>query len=699
METIFRGKEIELRWKVISRYTKEPVDFEAVEGKVFIIGPDNKYVKPFSVVRDTFRGLSVSIDTAGLSTGVYDAKVVWLNDSLAGKNDYRNVSVKRNVFAVSDIPSEITTNKDVINIITNEEVYGKDGMSAYELAVFRGLTLNESEWLDKSGELLIPITHAELKGLKESGYLIEGVKYRITDYETTSSTSNTECAGHAFDLIVEALSASELSEEAKVCRSKRDTEGYFANCKLSAWDVKYCLDNDASRFGWADEENGKGVIYYMKDERGNECPYDFKNIKVFVEGAYHYTFALQTADGYVDFSVEAMNKKMPSSPCSNNVIKPFVDKAVAQAINFICIITPRDADTNVCCQGNRFDNSCIYITAKDGLLANCYFGNYCKYININGSASNVTFYNQCHYISLKSMDDSSLGPFVSCIDFIAPYASNVRVDSNNNGVSAYSTIGTSDTDIYNLTIRSGVITSTAQTIEVNTNKNYPTYVERGMDGRVNVYSDIYSKLGNVVNENLFLNSGFDGEISEGALSQWMLRGTEEAEIVEEVVDGEAVKCLQGGKLSISQYVPIKIGKVYTLSFWVNPKRNRDVIIKSGGFKMDEVNRIQKYLPLNNWSKISVTFEAKDGDSPESNMSITIDNGENQPTGTHCSICLPKLEVGDAATAYARNETDYASKYESISSGSITHIEKISEASYAEKLAAGTLSNTTIYCIV
>jgi hypothetical protein len=24
---------------------------------------------------------------------------------------------------------------------------------------------------------------------------------------------------------------------------------------------------------------GKGVIYYMKDEHGNECPYDFKNIQ------------------------------------------------------------------------------------------------------------------------------------------------------------------------------------------------------------------------------------------------------------------------------------------------------------------------------------------------------------------------------------------------------------------------------------
>ena len=48
---------------------------------------------------------------------------------------------------------------------------------------------------------------------------------------------------------------------------------------MSAWELKYCLDNDTTRFAWADTENGKGVIYYMRDEYNNECPYDFKNIQ------------------------------------------------------------------------------------------------------------------------------------------------------------------------------------------------------------------------------------------------------------------------------------------------------------------------------------------------------------------------------------------------------------------------------------
>ena len=45
---------------------------------------------------------------------------------------------------------------------------------------------------------------------------------------------------------------------------------------------------------WEDVINniisGKGVIYYMKDEWGNECPYDFKNIQYLKNSVWLYTF-------------------------------------------------------------------------------------------------------------------------------------------------------------------------------------------------------------------------------------------------------------------------------------------------------------------------------------------------------------------------------------------------------------------------
>ena len=54
---------------------------------------------------------------------------------------------------------------------------------------------------------------------------------------------------------------------------------YFNENDLSKWVIKYDIHNDTNKYLWADATNGKGVIYYMKDEFDNECPYDFKNIK------------------------------------------------------------------------------------------------------------------------------------------------------------------------------------------------------------------------------------------------------------------------------------------------------------------------------------------------------------------------------------------------------------------------------------
>ena len=128
----------------------------------------------------------------------------------------------------------------------------------------------------KSQQEMWKVTWSELKNLKDSNTLVPGNYYRITDYITTTTQLGTQSAGHQFDVIVLALNESELSEEAYATQSTGDT--YFNTSKLYAWKVWYSLDNDKTRFAWADEVNGKGVIYRMIDEYGNDCPYDFKNI-------------------------------------------------------------------------------------------------------------------------------------------------------------------------------------------------------------------------------------------------------------------------------------------------------------------------------------------------------------------------------------------------------------------------------------
>lgn len=126
-------------------------------------------------------------------------------------------------------------------------------------------------------ELAVPITYAVLKALRDGGNLTSGVNYRITDYTCTTTKYDTQSAGHVFDIIVRADDESHLNENAFAAHHDGDT--YFANCKLESWKLKYSLDNDTDRFDWADTTNGKGVVFYMKDEWNNECPYDFKNIQ------------------------------------------------------------------------------------------------------------------------------------------------------------------------------------------------------------------------------------------------------------------------------------------------------------------------------------------------------------------------------------------------------------------------------------
>lgn len=101
-----------------------------------------------------------------------------------------------------------------------------------------------------------PVTYAELCGLKLAGRLTAGAFYRITDYVTKvkpnhNGFNNTRGAEHPFDIIVQALDKSTLSENAQAIQHDGDT--YFANSNLSAWKLKYSLENDRSRFAWASD--------------------------------------------------------------------------------------------------------------------------------------------------------------------------------------------------------------------------------------------------------------------------------------------------------------------------------------------------------------------------------------------------------------------------------------------------------------
>ena len=206
------------------------------------------------------------------------------------------------------------------------------------------------------------ISYSDLLFLRNNGILQAGHFYCITDYVATTVQRKTRASKHRFNVIVQAVTNYELSETAKVCAI--DGDDYFDKNKLNAWEIKYCLDNDTSRFAWADAVNGKGVIYHMCDENGNSAPYDFKNI-LFGD---NYTFELSGED----FSLNG-------TYCRNNVIRPYVVNGVQMLNGNLCNNLYEGE-----CSGNFFDYNCH----DNYLVDNCFNNSFGE-----GCYGNTLYYN------------------------------------------------------------------------------------------------------------------------------------------------------------------------------------------------------------------------------------------------------------------------------------------------------------------
>ena len=275
------------------------------------------------------------------------------------------------------------------------------------------------------------VTYSLLKSLRDNDELEEGMFYRITDYITTTSVAGTQSAGHQFDLIVTALSSNCLSEEAWAILHDGDT--YFQNCKLQAWKLKYCLDNDTTRFAWANAQNGKGVIYWMRDEFGNECPYDFKNIMfarykitaikgtatdlvnqylgfadiqnssvVYPSGAtlsttavYRYTFDYLSGTTSRDTSIYQMSQSAIKVH-DNEIMAYFVDKK--QQLNNITAGGTSFLD----CYGNVFETQ-----NRNWAFSGSVYGNHVGCNGYNNSVGNGFYYNTVGY----SFQNNTVGQY------------------------------------------------------------------------------------------------------------------------------------------------------------------------------------------------------------------------------------------------------------------------------------------------
>ena len=328
----------------------------------FLGNVDNCLFKQY-YEKNNFTGDTLSQCTFGIANN-------WISDMPSMKNVTfsNNCITGSNSIYLTDL---ITTNN--ISLLTElNDIYNTNNNFTYSIY----LTNNNkyiilSPNIDKNNE--IKITYSELVELRDNSQLVPGQLYRIADYVTTTAQDNTKSAEHQFDIIVRAITENTLSEYAKV--KVKENDEYFINNDLNVWEIKYCLDNDTSRFAWADPDNGKGVIYYMKDEYGNEAPYDFKNIMYIKDGEEIPTFG---------------------DNCSNNIIKEY---KVKNKFNLPNITFGKDCHDNTFgkdCHDNTFENNCNTNTFGKDCHDNT-FGKDCHDNTFENNCNTNTFESGCTY--------------------------------------------------------------------------------------------------------------------------------------------------------------------------------------------------------------------------------------------------------------------------------------------------------------
>ena len=288
---------------------------------------------------------------------------------------------------------------------------------------------------------LTKITYAELKALRDGAKLVPGMQYRITDYTCTTTQTDTQSAGHVFDVIVTADDERVLNTKARAIHHEGDT--YFTKSNLAKWQIWYDLDNAKTKYNWVDETNGKGVIYRMIDEYGNDCPYDFKNIQfkrykvtssiLAINNKYvgpntqrteEYTINSNDFKWYYTFSYEDSDSSIKDTYISTQ--KRFLDKTGSNTmgihqINFVLILpnnvfidvadTRRNAiypsslnSLGTSCINNTFLDRSSQNTLKKSCNSNIFtgqsffnsFGNGCSSNSFGNGCSGNSFGNGCN---------------------------------------------------------------------------------------------------------------------------------------------------------------------------------------------------------------------------------------------------------------------------------------------------------------
>lgn len=360
------------------------------------------------------------------------------------------------------------------------------------------------------------ITYSQLVTKINNSQLVKGRKYRITDYVTTTTQANTSSAGHVFDLVVTAIDVNKLDCNASALLHSEDTYFSTAGADLGKWQVWYDVNNDTTKYAWADATNGKGVIYRMIDEWGNDCPYDFKNILFTKANEYTsvYTFN-KFASGDTANSDYSLNNQY--RVCYENIICAYYKVyggVNRRNLNFNVFLT---IDSTSTCSSNTFESNCYDNQFGDACSNNqffnrCYnntFGNNCSSNIFKNYCSNNTFGNNCFDNILgNNCKNNKFGNYCyqntlenNCNYIIFGNSSNqggsyvisLTIKSGNSYIRIYNTTLQNESDkLQNIYIAQGCSGTYSTYTEISTierNLSYRTTVGRDSSGNIRIYNE------------------------------------------------------------------------------------------------------------------------------------------------------------------------------------------------------------------
>lgn len=200
----------------------------------------------------------------------------------------------------------------------------------------------------------------------------------------------------------------------------------------------------------SEEDGGKGVIYQLIDEFGNDCSYDFKNIQFKDNNVYYYTFSSSGNDASLNGTVRD-NILMPYS--GQLLITIFKGQAIGNKIQRIANSKPFIFEKSATYNDIRASREDASIYAKGAFDANvlllrselrangAFSNNYVQYLSSNTTINGDFYANQ---LDTMNRNDATLtincGRIQQCVMYGCGTFSIANTNGSTTGTMGYSTI-------------------------------------------------------------------------------------------------------------------------------------------------------------------------------------------------------------------------------------------------------------------